>query len=412
MFFLSTFYPSTEATPTLADMERYVRGEMKAEEAEAFAASLADDPMLADALEGLRYVEDPQALRRRLKQLRQLNRRRLMARQGMEQRAEERSKRQSRTRPLYVPQLLMAAAAVVLLLFLGVNLYRSFQPPETEQAMATEGMPLVEEASPSASSLPPVPPSASDSAEETLPAPSSSAPLASAELVPPTSSAKARARVEQRRAAQSYPPPLSQRAVPLETTPDSAKALPRPSREALATRERPSIDHQEVRTRISKLTEDTDDDELPELYDQEPTAPSSMPMDRNQRASGVPVDATPNRTLMAVARALYQRQDWEELRRTLQRVLDANPVQGEALYLMGDSYYRQGKVKEAISYLMQVLPDQQPAFDQAQWTLAFCALAQGKEEAALRIVRGLAQREGRYQTAAQSLLQQWPGERP
>ena len=50
MAFLNTYLPSHEATPSLAELERYVQGKMTKEEQAHFEISLAEDPMLADAV--------------------------------------------------------------------------------------------------------------------------------------------------------------------------------------------------------------------------------------------------------------------------------------------------------------------------------------------------------------------------
>ncbi|MEM9985069.1 MAG: tetratricopeptide repeat protein [Bacteroidota bacterium] len=448
MLLLSTYFASPDSVPSLRDLERYVSGELSAVEAEAFAEAIAGDPLLADAVEGLKEVRDPQALRKRIKQIQRLHQRRLTTRLPISEQQDERSKRQSRVRPMYIPQMLMGAAAVVLLLVLGFNLFRGFRPTDDPEAIAqvqleaagssTEEEPATESQI-AASSAPLGSVSLDEESEPNTPQsnlPSTSgaalanpAPRITPPILPSDTLSEPASSIW--KGESEIDPDLVKKIAELETNTMTREATPIAREEVAAEEIYLSPSRQESRP-VEKLGQAQDKSmaQSERLPGQPLPSPAGTPDDRQEnfapeaaatstQFAAEPAKASTQRAdldaltelvpqvQLAVARSHHQAQQWAKAEKELERILIQNPRAPEALFLLGDTFYRQGKIKEAMPYLLRVSAGAEPWYAQAQWTLALCAEAEGKTDTAIRLLKQLAARENFYQVAAQSLLQQW-----
>ncbi len=444
MLLLSTYYASSDSVPSLRDLERYVSGELSAVEAQAFAEAMSEDPLLADAVEGLKEVRDPQALRKRIKQIQRLHQRRLTARLPIGEQQEERSKRKSRVRPMYIPQMLMGAVAVVLLLVLGFNLFRglrSNQPeafaqahsepvsgredePAVEQQLATSSDPAAErEAEDEADSsiVPPpsslslaTPPPAATPKDPILPTPlpvgNSSGGRASiwrrdTDIDPSLEEEIARFKADDM-ASRAQSSAAMTEAVEEADLQREEKVRAQTQEEAMARAERPREEPLPGSANTS-LPNDPQQSFAPEAATYSTQLAAEQAKASTQREDLKALAELGPQVQLAVARSHYQAQQWRKAEKELERILIQNPRSPEALFMLGDTYYRQGEIKDAMPYLLRVSAGAEPWYAQAQWTLALCAKAQGKTNTAIRLLKQLATRENLYQAAAQSLLNQW-----
>lgn len=386
--------PFSEARPTLADLERYAQGRMGAAEQATLEACLAEDPLLADAVEGLMEVADQQRLRKRLNTLRKQTRHRVLLRQ---RKREPRDQRKRRVQPLWWPQAAVGiAAALALLVLVGVLLPRpgsESAPPPTPDAPAltqTEPTaplpapepealpdPLIAEAetrpssSPTQRSAPPsiaTPPKSAANAVAAAPAPQPAAvPMGSLAITAPTADS-------QRSPSVEAPAPLMAEEVGNNWT------------EAIAgedtENEAGSLRHAAKAARQAQHMAEPAPLARDEMRDTAAAAPKAL----------------------AQARPAHQRQEWATVRQSAQAALAQQPGQPEALFLLGDSYYRTGNAKAAIPLLQQVPSDAHPWYERAQWTLALAYQAQGQPALARQTLQRLSQRPGLYQAAARHLL--------
>ncbi|MEL7531764.1 MAG: tetratricopeptide repeat protein [Bacteroidota bacterium] len=167
------------AFPSLEVLQRYLRGEASAEEKAQIKAMLEDDPMMADAIEGLQMIKDPALLQRSIQKItshsrqqlkRQINKREALIR------------RQSRIAPKNLLPYIGTAAAAIALLITTVFVIRQMDSSvDGSMATAQEQVAKTESSEPQQTDL-----SANaapiGSAEENDTAPSStlSAPIAQA----------------------------------------------------------------------------------------------------------------------------------------------------------------------------------------------------------------------------------------
>ncbi|MEM6343239.1 MAG: hypothetical protein AAF927_05145 [Bacteroidota bacterium] len=132
------------AFPSLEVLQRYLRGEASAEEKAQIEAMLEDDPMMADAIEGLQMIKDPVVLQRSIQKIthhsrqsikRQVNKREALVR------------RQSRIAPKNFLPYIGTAAAAIALLITTVYVIRQMGP-DTERSLATAQEQVAEPSAP------------------------------------------------------------------------------------------------------------------------------------------------------------------------------------------------------------------------------------------------------------------------
>ncbi|MFK7925325.1 MAG: hypothetical protein AB8H47_25440, partial [Bacteroidia bacterium] len=102
------------AFPSLEVLQRYLRGEASADEKAQIETMLEDDPMMADAIEGLEMIKDPAVLQRSIQKINQHSRQQLKRQIN---KREALIRRQSRIAPRkLLPYIGTAAAAIALLI--------------------------------------------------------------------------------------------------------------------------------------------------------------------------------------------------------------------------------------------------------------------------------------------------------
>ncbi|MEO0471872.1 MAG: hypothetical protein AAF206_19760 [Bacteroidota bacterium] len=127
-------------TPSLELLERYLRGEVSDEERELVEQLMVDDPLMADAIEGLRMIEDKKAMRLAI---RRIHRSSLIGLDNHIQKRERLSKRQSRVAPKSHWQMYSAVAAAVALLFTTIYLIGVMRKPAMESAAMAQNADMV-----------------------------------------------------------------------------------------------------------------------------------------------------------------------------------------------------------------------------------------------------------------------------
>lgn len=136
--------------PELDILERYISGEIDSSEREVLEQMLRDNPMLADAIDGLREVENMDAVRSSLLRLYRINRSRLA---GRTKKRDQLSKRKSRVAIMDNQPLFMGIAAGLAILVLSVFLIRKMN-----KAVPTDIDPVIAQNEAGNSVLPLLPP--------------------------------------------------------------------------------------------------------------------------------------------------------------------------------------------------------------------------------------------------------------
>ncbi len=170
--------------PSFATIERYVNGEMTADEQKRMEASIASDPLLADAVEGYRMsMADSQLVDRLARIRRQVT----ASAEALPEPSASTSKRKSRVKPFpqYLVYTAIAAGIALLLVFVGLM----GEAEETDTGLGNEiaqNEPAPDQHLPESSTKPPVadaydpepspaPDRSGESASRPAPAPQSAA---------------------------------------------------------------------------------------------------------------------------------------------------------------------------------------------------------------------------------------------
>lgn len=127
-------YPSDHSTPSLEVLNKYLRGELSDDDKARVEAQLEDDPMLADALEGLSIIENPEDVSQAVTRINRVSRMKALHKIPKRERL---SKRKSRVAPQNYTTLFVAAAASVAILVATIFVVRDmgFSPREDTFAM-------------------------------------------------------------------------------------------------------------------------------------------------------------------------------------------------------------------------------------------------------------------------------------
>lgn len=131
-----------EAMPSIATLERYVKGELSGSEAEQLETQIAEDPMLADVVEGLRMTRADSGHLERMSRLHHRVSAAVAAMPPVETIA---TRRKSRVKPFpqYLVYTAVAAGIALLLVFVGLmkNQEESPSSPLTDQVTSAEPAP-------------------------------------------------------------------------------------------------------------------------------------------------------------------------------------------------------------------------------------------------------------------------------
>ncbi|RMG66219.1 MAG: hypothetical protein D6722_15340, partial [Bacteroidetes bacterium] len=122
--------------PSLEQLRQYLDGSLDAETRARLEAGLNEDPLLADALEGLQALPDAGAAEQRIGRLRAQTRQRLASLEPPE-RPQRNSRRQSRVKPKLHLNMAMAIAAGLALLLTSAYLFYQLRRPETSAPALT-----------------------------------------------------------------------------------------------------------------------------------------------------------------------------------------------------------------------------------------------------------------------------------
>lgn len=136
------------AFPSLEVLQRYLRGEASADERAQIEAMLEDDPMMADAIEGLEMIKDPAVLQRSIQKINHHSRQQLKRQVN---KREALIRRQSRIAPKRLLPYIGTAAAAIALLITTVFVIRQMGPnsaPEMANAREQVAKPTITEARP------------------------------------------------------------------------------------------------------------------------------------------------------------------------------------------------------------------------------------------------------------------------
>lgn len=128
-----------EAMPSIATLERYVKGELSGSEAEQLETQIAEDPMLADVVEGLRMTRADSGHAERMSRLHNRVSATVAAMPPVETTV---TKRQSRVKPFpqYLVYTAIAAGFALLLVFVGL-MRNQEESPLNDQMTSAEPAP-------------------------------------------------------------------------------------------------------------------------------------------------------------------------------------------------------------------------------------------------------------------------------
>ena len=442
--------------PSVESLSRYLAGKMTEQEQEEMEKYMEDYPMYADALEGLGMVQDSEALKRRLTQLREDARKRIYSRTPKREKV---NKRRSRVEPINFPRYIGAAAAAIAALFIVFFVYdRSSRSPETmESRTIAEAQDIP---APAIADEPHIGGAIVDSLEaekEEAPSGNSEVPELrerSNRATPVTPSVDKDARTEEEanlaqkeRAMEidekaddasdlsetekptAYAPPPSPKAqvpsteapVPTDNLPSSsANAVPEnavlepipgyanaqnagverdessPESERQLNREEAEEEgYKKNKVRRTPRTQaDFGIDDLPE-----------QPQEDQEFGEETKVHVMED--LLTHGLHLYDRKNYEEALHTFEEILNSDPGHAQANYYAGRSALILGRSAEAISRLDTLTADKNNIYrDAALWYQAEALFRQKKNRRALRLLRRLAKGEGLYAIKARQRLEE------
>lgn len=434
----------SEALPSIATLERYVGGDMADDERERLEAQIAKDPLLADAVEGLKMSRADSDLSARFSRIRS---RVASSVEAMPQTDSLASKRKSRVKPFpqYLVYTAVAAGFALLLVFVGLmkdgqekqepqnpELITQNQPttfpaeaPETQDSQAPE--PVAES--------PALAPEASNNISTTTePAiiPSEPERELRSEAFDENGNddwgAIADEEVADDMLAVQAPPAPQAQAVPEPVAANSGNSNYEPADPStLYTTEQGEVKEAEE---LAKLTEIAVREETEVI--REPTRPASatvVPTERARRNQDTPPTVDFNtddleyqkeadQTAGAVSKAqvmadllteairLHDNQELDSAQLFLDEVLLSEPHNVVAAYYKGKSLVDQEAFTEAVDFLLIATEVETSAvFEEARWQLAKAYEGAGKKRKARSLLTSISEESGKYQAEAATLLQ-------
>jgi tetratricopeptide (TPR) repeat protein len=443
--------------PSLEVLQRYLQGQASAEEKAKIDGLMEDDPMMADAVEGLSLIKDQAALQASLQRLHTLSQKRL---RYQIDRRELNSKRQSRVKARhYLPYMGVAAAAIGLLMvtfYMVQELGRSPQATSEAFAMETdrgasdpeaveiEGPSLsttdaeLREELPTAEAIP-IPPLARDSSLQNessgqeiamhVPPPRNQIGLDRPSIPQPS--------VSQDAAPTSSPPATVTNTAPQTkaesgTTPANSNTAPPtdPGSPVVAAETREEANQVQAAEELTDLAEDdfadakeveaiteyTDEEEANRADSMKPPRGRKNKKDvvsqtveapiqsEAERKKGQYQKATAMADLIREAVQHLDREEYHEADSKLQEVLMAQASNVVAMHYKAQVHLRQGQDKEAVFWLKKVVALGGEHFESDQWDLAQAYLRLGKNRAARSVLKDIVRAKGEFSTQAQELL--------
>ncbi|GAB4403439.1 MAG: hypothetical protein OHK0039_02620 [Bacteroidia bacterium] len=391
--------------PTWEVLQQYLDGSLPEAERRQIEASLGENPLLADALDGLQLVSDPRQMQRSLANIRQQTQRKLQI--DIVPRREPLSKRQSRIKPdkTYLT-LALAVAASLALLFTSISIFQSLDKPASQMATVpiTPDNPYPSQQQPLADATPP-PADSELQTEDISPAPPANVPTQS------LGGAHLQERAPQVLDTPAQPTPVRAATTrPGEVAPDAGGPLQTADdrttyHEAEATAELAVVsgapvpdaelaDEGEKRRQRESAKLQFDPAQIP--------ARSEEDVRMGEAALGVAME-----NLLKEAIAAYNQGDYTRAGYKLEELLVSKPDHLAAQYYMGLTQVKLGKYKEALAYLEPVAaaPHVSGGAD-AEWAIYETLLAMDRPRQARRQLQTIAAKPGPYQLQAQALLKE------
>ncbi len=431
------------AFPSLEVLQRYLQGKATESEKARIEALMEDDPMMADAMEGLTLVKDTAALQATMLRLDLLTQKRLRRQIPLRERN---SKRKSRVAAKHYLPYLGAAAAALALIFMTVFIVQELntsqtmanaeavesmtqQPPE-ELAMQTQPS----ETAPEMKATPPVPAETSQIKPETeapvlvtqrVQAAPQRAPAYSASgqpiAAPPTPSPTAQAptameSADQTTPALSSPKPMTTPAssLPPQDVAGQAKkeqevadtenerdlfmddevvaAIPEYTEEEEPTREQASRPAATNASRAKERAENTNVDQYAPIMSEEQTQKAAL-----QKAKAIA-------DLIQEAVVHLEKEEWSAAESKLNEVLIPQPQNVVALHYMAQTQLQKGDDPRAVDYLKRLVNLDAQNYPEDQWQLAQAYLRLNKKLAARSVLKEIVTQGGPYAEQAQELL--------
>lgn len=413
-----------EAMPSIATLERYVNGEMSDAEAGKLENQIAEDPMLADVIEGLKMIRADSGHAARMGRLRK---RVSVGLANMPSVESSVSRRKSRVRP--VPQYLIytavAAGFALLLVFVGVLKEREADHDNSaisEHISSADNAPdlstKIQESIPAVSDTP--------SQEYTLP-PASPPPSRVPQFTPvpqePSLPAASVSSYDEDRVSES-PAADNDLIAPspdVESDPKSyPAAAPRMQEESPgqpASESFDEISNQVLQEESELVRQRTSEIEAEERQYLQPTRPSptseigfqreNIPQQsRADRLEGSLSKALVMADLLELAKASYERDQPDSAIAYLDEVLLSEPGNVTASYYKGIALMSKEAYKDAIALLETAASiDESPLQVEAEYQLARATLLAGKNRKARNLLSEIVAREGKYAAEASTLLE-------
>lgn len=439
----------SEALPSLATLERYVGGEMATDERERLEAQIAKDPLLADAVEGLRMSLGEADHTARLSRIRS---RVASSVEAMPQTESLGSKRKSRVKPFpqYLVYTAVAAGFALLLVFVGLmrngeNSEEAQNPemitqnqitePESaptettgptnvEQPAAETPISSVEQQAPQARTSPRGTPAPQpESYEESLDSWTNTDDQAlSVEEAMSDETAEENDFGAVQNTSSPVPDPVVVQQVQSPTTPANEPPSPPASYTTAPQRERQEED-------LAKMAREAIPEETEVI--REPTRPAStspfsseQPLrqvnttpqvdfntddlqyqDEADQTAGAVSKAQVMADLLTEAIRLHDEEKLDSANLLLDEVLLSEKNNVVASYYKGKSLTDQKKFSEAIPFLLTASRVETSAvFEEAQWQLAQAYLGAEKKRKARSLLTTISEGTGKYQPEAAELL--------
>lgn len=441
---------NSEALPSIATLERYVGGDMAIDERERLEAQIAKDPLLADAVDGLRMSLGEADHTARLSRIRS---RVASSVEAIPQTDSLGSKRKSRVKPF--PQYLIytAVAAGFALLLVFVGLMRNGEDELQNPDLITQNQTTEPEQAPAATTVPsdvepPLPEAPTTPTEQQDP-PSTTSPRAASAPQPETYEESGNgwgsSDEEEPSAGEAMFDEIAEEddfgngfASAQNASPPEPVSVNATSPGAPAVYETPTAptsyttteERQRQEEDLAKMAREAIPEETEVI--REPTRPANAPVinserPRRQISDAPQVDFNTNdlqyqneadQTAGAVSKAqvmadllteairLHDNSQLDSANLLLDEVLLSEKNNVVASYYKGKSLVEQAKFEEAIPFLLTASKIETSAvFEEAQWQLAKAYLGSGKKRKTTSLLRTISGESGKYQTAATELLQ-------
>lgn len=418
---------SAEQLFSFQRLRRLKEGSLDAREARQLTEQAAEDPLLADAIEGLEEVPDTRTMELAVSRIRSQARSRIAGVRVAQR--EKLSKRKSRVHAQPYMNYLLVAAAAASILWVSVYILRQAPAPALTEQIATAESPR----DPQANAVVPAPPIVSglESQDqepsvlpqtETLPA---SGPEKSARALPAAEDRKDQTPVEdappQRQDDIAFSSPKETAAKPAVTSqdnlsspvPDAVKAISAPGASSASqpwdaeTYEGvlPELSYDDA-SNSSRERQETASEKKQTYSEKKQADILSIPaMSEEERRRGELLKTQGITDLLTEALRLYEKKDYASSKDKFEEVLIGVPEHVVATYYVGHITYLQGQYTEAIPLLRKTIGLTETRWqEEARWDLARSYAALGRKSSARKLLMEIVVNGGKYAPEAQAML--------